>query len=97
MNISYPHDESAVNRNIVRCTRLWNVSFDQAAAIAASLGRGTLMWKFDLVSAYKLVASLVQDWHLQGELEIIDSEVLQLLHHHVLRRPLLGRRLPRPR
>ena len=73
VNISYPHDESAVNRNIVRCTRLWNVSFDQAAAIAASLGHGTLMWKFDLVSAYKLVASLVQDWHLQGELEIIDG------------------------
>ena len=66
MNISYPHDESAVNRNTVRCIRLWNVSFDQAAAIAASLGRGTLMW-----SAYKLVASLVQDWHLQRELEII--------------------------
>ena len=37
------------------------------------LGPGTLMWKFDLVSAYKLVASLVQDWHLQGELEIIDG------------------------
>jgi hypothetical protein len=47
-----PHDESAVNRNIVRSTRLWNVSFDQAAAIATSLGRGPLMWKFDLVSAY---------------------------------------------
>ena len=31
------------------------------------------MWKFDLVSAYKLVASLVQDWHLQGELEIIEG------------------------
>ena len=66
MNISYPHDESAVNRSIVCCTRLWNVSFDQAAAIAASLGRGTLMWKFDLVSE---LVSLVQDWHLQGELE----------------------------
>jgi hypothetical protein len=25
------------------------------------------------VSAYKLVASLVQDWHLQGELEIVDG------------------------
>ncbi len=60
VNISYPHDESAVNRNIVRST-LWNASFDQAATIAASLGRGTLMWTFDLVSAYKLVASLVQD------------------------------------
>ena len=73
VNISYPHDESAVNRNIVRRSRLWNVSFDQAAAIVAMLGPGTLMWKFDLVSAYKLVASLVQDWHLQGELEIIDG------------------------
>ena len=28
VNISYPHDESAVNRNIVRWSRLWNVSFD---------------------------------------------------------------------
>jgi hypothetical protein len=71
VNIFYPHHESAVNRNIIRFTRLWNVSFDQAAAIAASLGRGTLMWDFDLVSTYKLVASLVQAWH-QGELELID-------------------------
>ena len=31
------------------------------------------MWKFDLVSAYKLVASLAQDWHLQGELEVVDG------------------------
>jgi hypothetical protein len=49
VNISYPYDESAVNRNIVRLSRLWKVSFDQAAAIVAVLGPGTLMWQFDLV------------------------------------------------
>ena len=44
-------------------------------AIVAILGPGTPMWKFDLVSARMLVTSLVQDWHLPGELEIIEGEV----------------------
>ena len=65
VNISYPHDPSSVNRNIERLTRLANVSFEQAASIVAELGAGTLLYKFDIVSAYKLVASLPQDWHLQ--------------------------------
>jgi len=73
VNISYPHDPSSVNRNIERLTRLANVSFEQAASIVAELGAGTLLYKFDIVSAYKLVASLPQDWHLQGELEMIDG------------------------
>jgi hypothetical protein len=73
VNISYPHDPSSVNRNIERLTRLANVSFEQAASIVAELGAGTLLYKFDIVSAYKLVASLPQGWHLQGELEMIDG------------------------
>ena len=71
VNISHPHDESAVNRNILRLSRLKNSSFEQAASVAARLGAGTLMWKMDVTSAYKLIAALPQDWHLTGELEWI--------------------------
>ena len=71
VNISHPHDESAVNRNILRTSRLKNSSFEQAASVAARLGAGTLMWKMDVTSAYKLIAALPQDWHLTGELEWI--------------------------
>ncbi len=80
-NISHPHDESAVNRNILRMPRLKDSSFEQAASVAACLGAGTLMWKMDVTSVYKLIAALPQDWHLTGELAGSGGDKLLLFDH----------------
>jgi hypothetical protein len=68
--MSSPYDGTSVNASIDRSsTRLYNVTLTQAARVILALGAGTLCFKFDAVSAYKLVRLLHQDWHLHGELD----------------------------
>ena len=60
-----PHDGTSVNANIDRSqTRLFNASFAQLATLIVHE-----LIKFDVVSAYKLVRLLLQDYHLLGEQE----------------------------
>ena len=74
VDLSSPHAGTSVNALIDRShTRLHNARFEEVAIAAASLGRNTMMWKFDVVSAYKLVPIPLQDFHLQGEMEEIEG------------------------
>lgn len=66
-NMSYPHDASSVNHNIPDGNTK-TATFNHAARLLAYLGKGTLMFKFDVKSAYKLVRLAPQDYHLNGEL-----------------------------
>jgi len=66
-NLSYPYDSSAVNMNINRaCQR--NTSIKHVADLVLHFGRGTLLFEFDAVSAYKIPVLIPDDWHVQGEL-----------------------------
>ena len=71
VNSSDPHDGTSVNANTDRSqTRLFNASFAQLATLIVQEGPGAELIKFDVVSAYKLVRLLLQDYHLLGEREL---------------------------
>ena len=52
VDISSPHDGASVNALIDRGhKRLHYARFEEVAIAAASLGRNTMLWKLDVVSA----------------------------------------------
>ena len=89
---SAPHDGTSVNANIDRShTRLFNASFAQLATLIVHEGPGAELIKFDVVSAYKLVRLLLQDYHLLGE-----QEPFAGVPHYMLRGGPRDCRGPRP-
>lgn len=64
-HLSYPRGGDSINRDIepMEC-RL--SSFDAGAALVAKAGRGALMTKIDVKSAYRCLPIRPQDWHLLG-------------------------------
>ena len=70
--MSAPYDGSSVNSN---CPghELKYVTLDSAGAVLKVLGKGTLLFKFDVVAAYKQIRLIVDDWCLQGEFYTIDD------------------------
>jgi hypothetical protein len=66
-NMSAPYDGSSINHNIPTGTTR-NLPLRRVCELLTRLGTGTLMWVFDVVSAYKTVNVHIDDWHLHGEL-----------------------------
>jgi hypothetical protein len=65
--MSAPYDGSSINHNIPAGTTR-NLPLRRVCELLVRLGAGTLMWVFDVVSAYKTVNVHIDDWHLHGEL-----------------------------
>ena len=66
-DLSFPHDGSSVN-DLTTQGVTHNITVDAICALIAHLGKGTLIWSFDVQSAYKLIKVVLDDWHLQGEM-----------------------------
>ena len=68
-NMSAPYDGSSINDNIPTGTTK-NLPLRRVCELLSRLGIGTLMWVFDVVSAYKTVTTHydIDDRHLHGEL-----------------------------
>ena len=66
-NLSWPHDGTSVNakskQGVTRC-----ITLAMICAVIVTLGAGTIIWAFDVESAYKLISVIVDDWFLQGEI-----------------------------
>lgn len=61
-----PYDGTDLNSNIdIIATTLFG--FQLAIALLLVCGPGTLMFKFDVANAFKVLNLHVQDWHLNGE------------------------------
>ncbi len=67
-NLSFPYDidGSSINANSVAGSQR-NTSIRHVAEVLLRFGRGTLMFEFDAVSAYKIPILAPDDWCLQGE------------------------------
>ena len=66
-NLSYPHDDSktSVNANI-SSAGITHTTIQAFITAIRRLGRGTMLWKCDVKSAYKQVSVRLHDWHLLG-------------------------------
>ena len=75
---SFPYDDSSVNAAINRkpWSRLFNARFPSLAQQIVALGRFTLLFKFDVVGAYKLLLLLLQEWHLLGEKDCVNDQTV---------------------
>lgn len=66
-DLSFPHNGSSVNALTAQGVT-HNITVDTICALIAHFGKGTLIWSFDVQSAYKLIKVVPDDWHLQGEM-----------------------------
>ena len=66
IDMSAPYDGSSVNANCPD-QELHYVTLDYAGAVLKTLGKGTVLFKFDVVAAYKQIRLIIDDWCLQGE------------------------------
>ena len=48
-------------------TELHYVKLEHIGSVIKKLGRGTVLFKFDVVAAYKQIRLIIDDWCLQGE------------------------------
>lgn len=65
-DMTFPRDGSSVNEMVTAgITR--NITVRMICNVIATLGKGTLIWTFDVQSAYKQIKVIMDDWHLQGE------------------------------
>jgi len=66
IDMSDPHDGSSVNANCPDVD-LHYVKLEQVGAVIKKLGKGTILFKFDVVAAFKQIRLIIDDWCLQGE------------------------------
>ena len=64
-HLSYPFDGESVNKYVVELTCTLS-SFDDAARMVVSNGRGSLMSKIDVKAAYRCIPMRPSDWGLTG-------------------------------
>jgi len=65
-DMSFPRNGTSVNELVDEgVTR--NITVRMICNLIATLGKGTLIWTFDVQSAYKQIKVIMDDWHLQGE------------------------------
>lgn len=67
-DMSYPHDKSSSVNDLVTEGVTRNITVRMICNLIATLGKGTLIWTFDVQSAYKQIKVIMDDWHLQGEI-----------------------------
>ena len=72
IDMSAPYDGSSVNANCPS-QELHYVTLDNAGSVLKTLGKGTLLLKFDVVAAYKQIRLIIDDWCLQGETYEVDG------------------------
>ena len=72
IDMSAPYDGSSVNANCPD-RELKYVTLDDAGSVLKTLGKGCLLFKFDVVAAYKQLRLIIDDWCLQGETYTIDG------------------------
>jgi len=66
IDMSDPHDGSSVNANCPD-VELHYVKLEHIGSVIKKLGRGTVVFKFDVVAAFKQIRLIIDDWCLQGE------------------------------
>jgi hypothetical protein len=66
IDMSSPRDGTDVNSGIGKAEQR-NVRLSEVADLLSKLGKNTILIKFDVVAAYKLVLIAWHDWHLHGE------------------------------
>jgi len=66
IDMSDPHDGSSVNANCPDVD-LHYVKLEHIGSVIKKLGRGTVLFKFDVVAAFKQIRLIIDDWCLQGE------------------------------
>lgn len=66
-NLSYPYDDTSVNKNIPQeCTKVSYASIQDAINYILKLGKGCYMAKSDIKSAFRLVPVHPEDYYLLG-------------------------------
>jgi hypothetical protein len=66
IDMSDPHDGSSINANCPD-VELHYAKLEHIGSVIKKLGRGTILFKFDVVAAYKQIRLIIDDWCLQGE------------------------------
>lgn len=64
-HLSYPRGGESINSKVVELECALT-SFDQGAALVVAAGRGALLSKIDIRSAYRCIPVRPADWHLLG-------------------------------
>ena len=72
IDMSDPHDGTSVNANCPD-VELHYVKLEQVGSVIKRLGPGTVLFKFDVVAAFKQIRLIIDDWCLQGETFIRDG------------------------